>query len=210
MTFDVWFSLFLVCLLGAMSPGPSLATVTKHTLAGGRVNGLATSWAHSLGVGFYALITVTGLAVLLHKSELLFVLISCIGALYLAYLGWKSLSSRGGIAKTLIIGKAQTPLQAAKEGLMISLFNPKIGLFFIALFSQFIAAGEGVSGKVIVVATPLLVDGLWYSIITFLLSSPLLIERLRSRGKLIDQISGVILIILAVRVVWQNVGYFAS
>ncbi len=208
MTLDVWLSLFVICLLGAMSPGPSLATVTKHTLAGGRGNGLATSWAHALGIGFYAFITVTGLAVLLHKSEFLFVMISLAGAAYLGYLGWKSLNSRGGIAEKLKTGEAVGPLTAAKEGLMISLLSPKIALFFIALFSQFVAVGESVSAKMVVVATPLLVDGIWYSIITFLLSSPILLERLRARGKLIDQISGVVLILLAVRVVWQNVGYF--
>ncbi|WP_418138451.1 hypothetical protein AB8616_17025 [Marinomonas sp. RS-M-Aa-14] len=43
MSLSIWFSLFTICLLGAMSPGPSLAIVIKHSLAGGRANGLATS-----------------------------------------------------------------------------------------------------------------------------------------------------------------------
>ncbi|TXZ84992.1 lysine transporter LysE, partial [Vibrio cholerae] len=41
MTLTVWLSLFTICILGAMSPGPSLAMVAKHSLAGGRKNGLA-------------------------------------------------------------------------------------------------------------------------------------------------------------------------
>ncbi len=61
MTLTVWLSLFTVCLLGAMSPGPSLAIVAKHSLAGGRVNGLATAWAHAFGIGIYAFITLIGL-----------------------------------------------------------------------------------------------------------------------------------------------------
>lgn len=40
MTLTVWLSLFTICILGAMSPGPSLAMVAKHSLAGGRKNGL--------------------------------------------------------------------------------------------------------------------------------------------------------------------------
>jgi threonine/homoserine/homoserine lactone efflux protein len=208
MSFDVWLSLFAICLLGAMSPGPSLAMVTKHTLAGGRLNGLATAWAHAIGIGFYAFITVIGLAVVLHKSEGLFVAISLVGASYLGYLGWLSLNSKGGIAEKLKSGEAVSVWVSAKEGILISLLSPKIALFFIALFSQFVATGHGVSGKAIVVATPLIVDGLWYTLITFLLSSPLLLERLKSRGRLIDQISGVVLIALALRVVWNNVGYF--
>ena len=76
MTFTIWLSLFTVCLLGAMSPGPSLAMVAKHSLAGGRANGLATAWAHALGIGIYAFITLIGLAVVLHQSPLLFKTIS--------------------------------------------------------------------------------------------------------------------------------------
>ncbi|MFC0173700.1 LysE family translocator [Vibrio comitans] len=207
MSLELWLSLFVICLLGAMSPGPSLATVTKHTLAGGRLNGLAAAWAHSIGIGFYAFITVIGLAVVLHKSEALFVTISLCGAAYLAYLGYKSLTATDGIASTLEKGEAVSIKQSAKEGLLISLLSPKIALFFIALFSQFVAVGESTGAKATVVITPLIVDGLWYTFITLVLSSPIFLERLRNKGKLIDQISGVVLIGLAVRVVWQNVGY---
>ena len=47
MTITIWLSLFTICILGAMSPGPSLAMVAKHSLTGGRGNGLATAWAHA-------------------------------------------------------------------------------------------------------------------------------------------------------------------
>ncbi|GAD88720.1 MULTISPECIES: LysE family translocator [Vibrio] len=208
MSLHLWLSLFLICLLGAMSPGPSLATVSKHTLAGGRLNGIAAAWAHSCGIAFYAFITVIGLAVVLHKSELLFVSISLLGAAYLAYLGWKSLTSNGGIASTLEAGKPMSIKDSAKEGLLISLLNPKIALFFIALFSQFVAEGNSLGSKAVVVVTPMLVDGLWYTFIALILSSPMLFERLKAKGKLIDQLSGIVLIALACRVVWQNVGYF--
>lgn len=84
MTFTVWLSLFTICILGAMSPGPSLAIVAKHALAGGRANGLATSWAHAFGIGIYAFVTLIGLAVVLQQSPLLFKTISYAGAGYLA------------------------------------------------------------------------------------------------------------------------------
>jgi threonine/homoserine/homoserine lactone efflux protein len=76
MTFSVWLSLFAICLLGAMFPGPSLVMVSKHTLAGGRVNGLAAAWVHAIGIGIYALITIVGLAVVLQQSPILFKTIS--------------------------------------------------------------------------------------------------------------------------------------
>ncbi len=201
MTITIWLSLFTVCLLGAMSPGPSLAMVAKHSLAGGRKNGLATAWAHAFGIGIYAFITLIGLAVVLHQSPLLFKTISFLGAAYLAYLGVNALRSKGGVAAKLESGEKVSPWQSAREGFLISLLSPKITLFFIALFSQFVAVGHELSSKVIIVVTPFIVDGVWYTFITFLLSSPLILDKLRSKAVLIDRLSGVVLLLLAARVV---------
>lgn len=201
MTLTIWLSLFTVCILGAMSPGPSLAMVAKHSLAGGRKNGLAAAWAHAFGIGIYAFITLIGLAVVLQQSPLLFKVISYSGAAYLAYLGYNALRSKGGVAAKLESGEHTSAWQSAKEGFLISILSPKIALFFIALFSQFVAVGGSLTAKALIVLTPLVIDGLWYTLITFLLSSPRLLDKIRSKAQLIDRLSGAVLIFLAVRVV---------
>lgn len=202
MTITVWLSLFTICLLGAMSPGPSLAIVVKHSLAGGRLNGIATAWAHATGIAVYAFITLVGLAALLHQYPTLFTVISYVGAFYLAYLGFLALRSKGGVAAKLEAGEKVSVLQSAKEGFLISLTSPKIMLFFTALFSQFVSVGSELSSRAIVVVTPYLIDGLWYTFIAFMLSSPLLLDKLRSKALIIDRLSGLVLIILAFRVIW--------
>ncbi|MGP8305714.1 LysE family translocator [Vibrio sp. YIC-376] len=201
MTLTVWLSLFTICLLGAMSPGPSLAIIAKHALAGGRINGLATAWAHAFGIGIYAFITLIGLAVVLQQSPILFKAISLTGAAYLAYLGFNALRSKGGVAAKLESGQETTVGQSAREGFFISILSPKIALFFIALFSQFVALGNDLSNQMIIVATPFLVDGLWYTFITIVLSSAKVVDRIRSKAVLIDRLSGVVLMLLALRVV---------
>ncbi|MGF1761458.1 LysE family translocator [Photobacterium sagamiensis] len=203
MTLSIWLSLLMICILGAMSPGPSLAVVAKHSLAGGRTHGIATSWAHALGVGGYALLTLLGLAVVLKQSPTLFMFISYAGAAYLAYLGLNALRSKGGVAAKLSAGEKASLSEAARDGLMISLLNPKLALFFIALFSQFVAVGTEASSRAIIVATPLLVDGLWYTFIAIVLSNPSVLATLRTKAQLIDRLSGIVLILLAFRVVWQ-------
>ncbi len=200
MTLATWLSLLTISLLGAMSPGPSLAMVAKHSLAGGRSNGISTAWAHALGIAFYAFITLFGLAVLLEQSPLLFKSLSYAGALYLAYLGFNALRSKGGVAEKLKSGKSVSIGQSAREGLLISLLNPKIGLFFIALFSQFIALGNGLSSNAIIVLTPFLVDGLWYTLIAIIISSSKWLDTLRYRAVIIDRLSGIVLLALAIRV----------
>ncbi|PFG57914.1 threonine/homoserine/homoserine lactone efflux protein [Vibrio sp. ES.051] len=201
MTLTVWLSLFTVCLLGAMSPGPSLAVVAKHALAGGRINGLATAWAHAFGIGIYAFITLIGLAVVLQQSPILFKTISLAGAAYLAYLGFNALRSKGGVAAKLGAAEETTAFQSAREGFFISILSPKIALFFIALFSQFVALGNDLSNQMIIVTTPFLVDGLWYTFITLVLSSSKVVERIRSKAVFIDRLSGIVLMLLALRVV---------
>ncbi len=202
MTLAIWFSLLLVSMLGAMSPGPSLATVVKHTLSGRRVNGIVAAWAHSIGIGFYALITVIGLAVVLQQFPLVFKTISYLGAGYLIYLGYAALRSNGGIAAKLASGQPVSLIESAKEGLLISLLNPKIALFFLALFSQFVTLGNDPLDKSIMVLTPIIVDGLWYTIVSCLLSVAGVVDKLRQQAKWIDRLSGVVLIALALRVVF--------
>jgi threonine/homoserine/homoserine lactone efflux protein len=174
--------------------------VAKHSLAGGRSNGLATAWAHASGIALYALITLVGLAALLHQFPFVFRLITYAGALYLAYLGFNALRSKGGIAARLEAGERMSVWQSAREGFFISLTSPKIMLFFIALFSQFIGASSEASSKAIIVVTPWLVDGLWYTLITFVLSSSLFLEKLRAQAKWIDRLSGLLLMALALKV----------
>lgn len=201
MTFTVWLSLLAICLLGAMSPGPSLAMIAKHSLAGGRTHGLVAAWSHAVGIGLYAFVTIIGLAVVLEQSPMLFKGISYAGAGYLAYLGYNALRSKGGVAAKLESGERMSYWQSAREAFLLSILSPKIALFFIALFSQFIALGNDLSNQMILVATPWIVDGLWYTFITFILSSPLVVDRIRSKAQLIDRLSGVVLILLAIRVV---------
>ena len=68
MTYYSWFQLSLVCLLGAMSPGPSVALIINNTIKKNRLNGIITSIGHGLGVTFYALLAVIGLGVLIKNG----------------------------------------------------------------------------------------------------------------------------------------------
>ncbi|MDP5254109.1 MULTISPECIES: LysE family translocator [unclassified Vibrio] len=200
MTLTTWLALFSVSLLGAMSPGPSLAIVAKHTLAGGRVNGIAAAWAHALGIGVYALLTLLGLAVVLQQMPMVFHAVSYAGAGYLAYLGWQALRSQGGIADKLSSGNAVPWYQSAREGALISLLNPKIALFFIALFSQFVHLDYDHWDKLTVIATPTLIDGLWYTLMALLLSQSHVVSMIRRHAVWIDRVTGVVFLALAAQV----------
>lgn len=202
MDFSTWFGLLTICFLGAMSPGPSLAMVVRHTLGGGRGKGIVCAWAHSIGIGAYALVTVLGLTVVLKKAPLIFNGITILGALYLAWTGIQALRANGSMQAKLAAGEVTDTFTAARDGIVISLFNPKIMLFFLALFSQFVMVADGSTGRALIVLTPLLVDGLWYTIIALVLSHPRVLPKLREKAGVIDKLSGIVLILLAIRVVY--------
>ncbi len=150
MPFSLWLSLAAICAMGAMSPGPSLALVLRHTLGGGRLPGMTAALFHALGVGFYALLTVWGLGALITRSPEVFQLITWCGAAYLAWLGIKALrAGREGDIRANAV--ATTSRQAAKEGVLVALGNPKLIIFFVALLSQFVTPDMSAMGKAIVV-----------------------------------------------------------
>ena len=201
MTLTAWLSLLAICCLGAMSPGPSLAVVLKQTVGNSRKHGLAASWFHAAGVGLWAFATISGLAILVEQSEIAFKIITWLGAGYLAWIGVKAI--RAGRSGNLEVESTEkgTILSAGFEGAMISVLNPKLAIFFIALFSQFISPDAGIVDQLIMTATAALVDGIWYSIVALLLSHGPVLKALQRRSQLVNRLTGGILIALAARVV---------
>ncbi len=193
-----WLSLATVCLLGAMSPGPSLAVVVRHTISGGSSAGIQASVAHGVGVAVYAVVVVSGLGLLITASPLLFQGLQWAGAAFLAYLGIQSLRSTAQVESS---GNGDNdegnPLI---HGFSVALFNPKIAVFFLALFSQFLDPGASLAQRAGMVAVMGTIDGAWYSLIASLLGNPRLLPRLQAARQTIDRVFGVILLLLAVRI----------
>ncbi|MBU2966615.1 LysE family translocator [Amphritea sp. 2_MG-2023] len=201
MTLTAWFSLLAICCLGAMSPGPSLAVVLKQTVSNSRSHGLAASWFHAAGVGLWAFATISGLAILVAESQLAFQVITWLGAAYLAWIGVKAIRAGKNSAFGVNKGQKVSVLTAGIEGATISLLNPKLAIFFIALFSQFVSPDASATDHLIMTATAALVDGLWYTLMVLLLSHGPVLKTLQKRSRLVNRLTGGVLIALAARVV---------
>jgi threonine/homoserine/homoserine lactone efflux protein len=83
---------------------------------------------------------------------------------------------------------------------MIAFLNPKIAMFFIALFSQFIDANASLQQKVIMVSTVGGIDTVWYCLIALALSKSKVLEKLRNNVHIIEKITGVVLLGITARV----------
>ena len=197
-----WLALAAICVMGAISPGPSLALIIRNTVQGGQGHGVATALGHGLGVGIYALITALGLSVLITQTPLLFDLIRYGGAAFLAWLGIKALlakPSSGDSADETVHGARGR--QGAFEGFMVAFLNPQLAIFFIALFSQFVHADTGWREGSIMMLTAGGIDALWYVLVALVLSRGPVLAWLKAKSFVIDKISGLVLLGLALKVV---------
>ena len=197
-----WLALAAICAMGAISPGPSLALIIRNTVQGGQGHGVATALGHGLGVGIYALITALGLSVLITQTPLLFDLIRYGGAAFLAWLGIKALLAKPASGdSTDETVHAVRGRQGAFEGFMVAFLNPQLAIFFIALFSQFVHADTGWREGSIMMLTAGGIDALWYVLVALVLSRGPVLAWLKAKSFVIDKVSGLVLLGLALKVV---------
>lgn len=201
MEFTAWLSLALLCIFGAMTPGQSFIIILKHSIAGGRFNGLIASLGHGLGVMMYAIATVVGLAVIIQKTPWLFDAIRYLGAAFLVWLSYGALKSKAGSTIFPTEDGVVTLKESFYEGLMISFLNPKLAIFFLALFSQFVDDTAGWQQNFIMVVTVSSIDTLWYCFVALVLSHSVILAKLRNNVHVIERCSGIVLIAIACRVV---------
>ena len=198
-----WLLLAGTCLLGAMTPGMSLAIVVRHASSGGMRHGFATAFGHGCGIFVHALACVLGIALLLHAYPLAFRMMSWAGALYLIWTGVQILRNM----KPQAHGTNQTgqpTLQRAShhaflDGLMVGLLNPNLILFFLSLFSQFIHPGASQLVKTELVLTPAILDIAWFMLVVVVLNLMPKGDGLQRVGRPLFATMGLVLITLGGR-----------
>ena len=196
--FTSLFALSFVCAMGAMSPGPSLAVVLRNTVSGGRLQGIMTGVGHGIGFGIYALIAVTGLSAILLAYDSIFLLLQWGGALVLLWLSYNMLTY---IPSNENSEHNTSGRKGFAEGFLISFLNPKILVFLVAVFSQFVDPQMSQMDRMIMAILAGLIDTTWYVLVAAILAGTPLIDMLRSNSTIIDRIIGLVLSLLALALV---------
>lgn len=124
-------------VLAVISPGADFAMVTRSSYAQGRKAGLAAAVGIALGVQVHVLYTVLGIAVIISQSPALFMAMKVLGAGYLIYLGYQSLTNTKRIHLD-DVGQRQSwgSLRALRTGFFTNALNPKTMLFVISAYTQ--------------------------------------------------------------------------
>ena len=142
------FALFLAAaLLLAVTPGPGIFYVAARALAGGRAEGVASSFGTGLGGMAHVLAGALGVSALVLASAELFAALKLLGAAYLAWLGLRTILTAREDALAAAGGQTGSPpvgvRRAFREGVLVEALNPKTAAFFLAFVPQFVDPAAG-------------------------------------------------------------------
>lgn len=131
----------------AVTPGPGIFYVAARTLAGGRSEGIASSFGTGLGGMGHVLAGSLGVSAIVMASAELFTALKLIGAAYLVWLGFRTVQAARREAATVLDGGTVAPpvgaRRAFREGVVVEGLNPKTAAFFLAFIPQFVDPGAG-------------------------------------------------------------------
>jgi RhtB (resistance to homoserine/threonine) family protein len=158
------FYLFLImCIFLIILPGPDTAIATKNTLTVGRTGGLKTILGTCCALLIHTLAAVVGLSAIIVKSALLFSIFKYVGALYLIYLGIKTLwalrNKKAATTSEMTFESKYENKSCFKQGFLTNILNPKVAIFFLTFLPQFVESGSNTF-------IPFLIMGITYSVLT--------------------------------------------
>jgi RhtB (resistance to homoserine/threonine) family protein len=141
------FGFFVVAVfLLNVTPGPDTAYIVGRSVAQGRGAGLMSALGISAGCCVHSLACAFGLTALLAASATAFTVIKFVGALYLIYLGVRLVFARPAAAEaagaTRATGAPKSLRQLFLQGFWTNVLNPKVVLFFVSFFPQFVTTGS--------------------------------------------------------------------
>lgn len=131
----------------AITPGPGIFYVAARTLAGGRAEGVASSFGTGLGGMVHVLAGSLGVSAIVLASAQLFTVLKLLGAAYLVWIGFRTFqAARRDAASVLTGGPVAPPIgprPAFREGVLVEALNPKTAVFFLAFIPQFVDPAAG-------------------------------------------------------------------
>lgn len=196
MTFFLLIQIVFVCLLGAMSPGPSMMVVINNAIFKNKFNGILTALGHGFGIGIYALFAVIGVGIVIETNILIFNSLKILSVIFLLYLGIQSIIKKNQI--NFEDTNIKFGIESFFQGFTISILNPKILIWFIAIYSQFMSLNNDIYFNLSLVLIASIVDALWYLLLVNVVTSKGILELLKNKSYLIQRIVGCLFIVISI------------
>jgi threonine/homoserine/homoserine lactone efflux protein len=149
------------CLALTATPGPDMLLIASRSVGQGSLSGFATLAGIQVGTYCHALAAAFGLSQLFVAVPLAYDAVRYAGAAYLLYLAWKTFRAPDSAPALMPPGRRHSAVAVFRQGLITNLLNPKMALFVLALFPQFVRPEAGsVALQIVLLATVLNLIGL--------------------------------------------------
>ncbi len=210
-TFDARFGAYLlVAALLIVTPGPDTALTIRNTLRGGKRAASFTALGIAVGSAAWAAASVFGVTAFLDASPQAFTAYKVLGAIYLAYLGVRSLV--GSLHKR-DEGASDAPSPPAapgsnltdfRQGLLSNLLNPKAGAIFITALPQFVVHGDPPARLLLMLLAYETILLIWLNLYGVVISRVGASRAGARDGVWMERLTGVVLLGLAVRLAFDH------
>jgi len=204
-----WAAFFISALVLNLSPGPDMAYIVAQTAKSGKRAGFFAMFGVWSGAFIHVIFSVIGLSAILATSATAFTVVKWVGALYLIWLGIQALLSKGANLATGTSEPAMSDIKILKHGLLVSVLNPKVAIFFLAFLPQFVVVGSGPE------SAQLLLHGILIIVVAAFIEIPIVLigARLKdllntrpSIGKWLDRTLGTLFISLGIKLALSERG----
>lgn len=200
-----YFTIAIIAILGAMSPGPDFAVVSKNALNHSRQAGYYTSLGILTGLIVHSSYCILGLAIIIAHSTWLLLTLKYVGSAYLIYLGIKALLTkneqhRNRQAKQ----KNLANISAWKEGFLVNVLNPKCALFIITIFTVIVKPHTPLFAQIIYGIELAGLGALWFILLSYLLTHGKINQTLVKIQTIITKLLGVFLIFVGIHIAFHN------
>ena len=188
----------IITILAVISPGADFAMVTRNSLLHGRRAGVLCALGIALGVQVHVFYTMFGVGLLVAHAPALLQGIKLVGAAYLVWIGWKTLSAKALPTDEATAHSRGTPTlstdAALRMGFLTNALNPKTTLFVVSTYTQVVHAGTPLAAQFGYGVFMSAAHAAWFALVATVFASGALRHSLLARQRIVDGVIGVILI----------------
>lgn len=191
-----------------ITPGMDTVFVLNKSIGEGKKAGIYSTLGLNTGVLGHTIFAALGLSLIVAKSAMTFMVIKYLGAAYLLYLGISKLISKDSLINIDPATRTgKTNQQNFISGFFTNILNPKVALFFLAFFPQFIK--PELSGSplpfIVLGLTCAVLGSIWFFLLSFFAAyfSRSITEN-PAAGKWLNKISGAAFVVMGLKIAFTK------
>lgn len=193
----------LASVLLTVAPGPDNMYLLAKSLTDGARVGVCLTAGLCTGIFFHTMLVIVGVAALVQSSPMAFGVLRYVGAVYLLYLAWGAWRSDGDLVLAEARG-GRSYFRIYCRGLFMNVLNPKVLIFFLAFFPQFVDLGsDSVSWQIAFLGALFAIQG--FIIFSFIAVCAAKVRgyilHIRGFGKVMNRVQAVVLLVISLTLV---------